>query len=125
MKIPISLLLTLFQGMILVDGAISPSRDDASVLMDAPVSPNVASHGNATRIPPFGNFIIGGTAAAEGVFPYMAIMELTPGYVHCGGVMISPTWFLTASHCRCICMKEMNFSILFPPLLPQIPTLTN
>lgn len=42
--------------------------------------------------------VIGGTAAEEGSFPYIASVQLG-SYHLCGGTIISDTWIVTAAQC--------------------------
>ncbi|XP_006902786.1 PREDICTED: transmembrane protease serine 11D [Elephantulus edwardii] len=42
--------------------------------------------------------IIGGTKAEEGDWPWQVSLQANNGH-HCGGVLISNTWVLTAAHC--------------------------
>ena len=43
--------------------------------------------------------IVGGTAAAEGAYPFMAAITDNGGFQFCGGSVISSTWVITAAHC--------------------------
>jgi trypsin len=43
--------------------------------------------------------IVGGSAAADGEFPFMASLQDGTGFAFCGGSVISSTWVLTAAHC--------------------------
>lgn len=43
--------------------------------------------------------IVGGTAAAEGAYPFMAAITDASGFQYCGGSVISANWVLTAAHC--------------------------
>ncbi|XP_017203015.1 transmembrane protease serine 11D [Oryctolagus cuniculus] len=42
--------------------------------------------------------IIGGTQAEEGDWPWQVSLQLNNAH-HCGGILISNTWILTAAHC--------------------------
>ena len=43
--------------------------------------------------------IVGGAAAAEGAYPFMAAITDNSGFQFCGGSVISSTWVITAAHC--------------------------
>jgi len=42
--------------------------------------------------------IVGGQPATVGQFPHQAALVIS-GTSFCGGVLICPTWILTAAHC--------------------------
>lgn len=48
-----------------------------------------------------GKFIVGGTAAKEGDFPYIvaALLGGAPTAAHCGGTLLNANTVLTAAHC--------------------------
>jgi trypsin len=43
--------------------------------------------------------IVGGTAAADGAYPFMAALVDSTDFQFCGGSVIASTWVLTAAHC--------------------------
>lgn len=43
--------------------------------------------------------IVGGSAAPEGAYPFMAAITDSSGFQFCGGSVISSGWVLTAAHC--------------------------
>jgi trypsin len=43
--------------------------------------------------------IVGGTAAANGAYPFMAALVDNTDFQFCGGSVIASTWVLTAAHC--------------------------
>ncbi len=43
--------------------------------------------------------VVGGSAATEGAFPFMASIQDGSGFAFCGGSVISASWVLTAAHC--------------------------
>jgi trypsin len=55
-----------------------------------------ASAGMYSGINPF---IVGGTDAAKGEFPFIVSMQDSSGNHFCGGSLIKPHWVLTAAHC--------------------------
>ena len=48
-----------------------------------------------------GNKIVGGVEAAEGAWPWQALLVITQsdGTYMCGGSLITSNWVVTAAHC--------------------------
>jgi trypsin len=51
----------------------------------------------ATTLP--AHAIVGGSAAPEGAYPFMAALVDNTDFQFCGGSVIAATWVLTAAHC--------------------------
>lgn len=64
---------------------MSPRRLLAAVLLILPIAPAHA--------------IVGGSAAPNGAYPFMAALVDSTDFQFCGGSVIAPTWVLTAAHC--------------------------
>ena len=58
----------------------------------------VASTALAVSLTP-SHAIVGGTAAPEGAYPFMAAITENDGFQFCGGSVISSLWVITAAHC--------------------------
>lgn len=70
----------------------------ASALPWDPVeTPGYPLYGLNTR--EIDSFVVGGSAARAGQFPYQAALRTPAGLFFCGAVIISNRWVLSAAHC--------------------------
>ena len=43
--------------------------------------------------------IVGGVAAQHGDWPWQGMLRSSSGFPYCGGTLVAPQWFISASHC--------------------------